>query len=277
MFKYRFRRLIVFISVSFLGYGKKAPKTWQGRLFTIAYALIGIPMMLLCISNLGNIMANTFRFSYRKICCCCCLEDDYSSDRKVTSSLIADIELEMQSSNGDEKIKLNRKKKSGLSNSTSWHNDRNSTPIRNFKSHCLNTSSRSKSISEFKNRLDDRNSVPIWLVFTLMLSYIFMGGYFFSLIKDNSIPNIFVGSYFCFITLSTIGFGDIVPGMLTNLEYKNGGDTNEINYELIICCAYLFFGLALIAMSFNLVQEKIKRKFIRIGRRIGVIAHPENV
>ena len=56
------------------------------------------------------------------------------------------------------------------------------------------------------------------------------------------------GAYFSFITLSTIGFGDLVPGSKV-LE--------QGQYKLVTCVLYLFFGLAVIAMSFNLVQEEV--------------------
>ena len=57
------------------------------------------------------------------------------------------------------------------------------------------------------------------------------------------------GAYFSFITLSTIGFGDLVPGSKV-LE--------QGQYKLVTCVLYLFFGLAVIAMSFNLVQEEVR-------------------
>lgn len=44
-----------------LGYGHIAPKTWEGKISTIFYAIIGIPLMLLCLSNIGDIMASSFR------------------------------------------------------------------------------------------------------------------------------------------------------------------------------------------------------------------------
>jgi len=75
--------------------------------------------------------------------------------------------------------------------------------------------------------------------------------------------NFLVGFYFCFITLSTIGFGDYVPG--TSL------DTWAAQEKLILCALYLIIGLALLAMCFELIQEEV-RLFVRsVGIRIGLV------
>jgi hypothetical protein len=73
------------------------------------------------------------------------------------------------------------------------------------------------------------------------------------------------GAYFCFITLSTIGFGDIVPGI----------GSMHAHEKLILSSFYLVFGLALIAMCFNLVQEDVKAKCRHIGMKLGIIDKPE--
>ena len=55
-----------------IGYGHVAPKTVWGRVVTILYAIVGIPLTLLTITNLGGFMATAFRFVYRNVCCICC-------------------------------------------------------------------------------------------------------------------------------------------------------------------------------------------------------------
>ncbi|ESO97251.1 hypothetical protein LOTGIDRAFT_98539, partial [Lottia gigantea] len=91
--------------------------------------------------------------------------------------------------------------------------------------------------------------VPTSLCILLIAGYIFSGALLFSLWENW---DYLTGSYFCFITLSTIGFGDIVPG--TDLQAWAGEE------KLVLCALYLVFGLSLIAMCFNLVQEDVKAK-----------------
>lgn len=47
--------------VTSVGYGNIVPQTSVGRLFTIAYSCIGIPLTLICIGMLGTIMARGFK------------------------------------------------------------------------------------------------------------------------------------------------------------------------------------------------------------------------
>lgn len=45
-----------------------------GKIVTILYAIIGIPLMLFCLSNIGHTMANSFKFIYWKCCCYLCVK-----------------------------------------------------------------------------------------------------------------------------------------------------------------------------------------------------------
>lgn len=77
------------------------------------------------------------------------------------------------------------------------------------------------------------------------------------------------GSYFCFTSLLTIGFGDFVPG---HTLYKSpDGHRDAVDSKLIICAVYLLVGMALLAMCFNLMQEEVFMKIKRFGRHLGLL------
>lgn len=56
--------IVCFVS----GYGNLTPRTAGGKLATVLYALVGIPLMLLYMANVGDILATSFKFTYKKMC-----------------------------------------------------------------------------------------------------------------------------------------------------------------------------------------------------------------
>ena len=110
---------------------------------------------------------------------------------------------------------------------------------------------------------DDSDRVPIVIVLMIVVGYIIGGAMLFSIWEGW---NPLEGAYFCFITLSTIGFGDYVPGAAIKPVQDEEGQI-----KLIICCAYLITGLSLLAMSFNLVQEEIVIRCRGLATRIGIL------
>ena len=71
-----------------LGYGNLTPKTALGKMVTCLYALIGIPLMLLCLSNLGQLMAASLQFAFNRFYCCTCYCPSSSSASSSSSSAI---------------------------------------------------------------------------------------------------------------------------------------------------------------------------------------------
>lgn len=54
----------------FLGYGNVSPKTVKGKIVTIVYAIVGMPLFLLYLSNIGDILARCFKWLYSRCCLC---------------------------------------------------------------------------------------------------------------------------------------------------------------------------------------------------------------
>nr|XP_022907830.1 TWiK family of potassium channels protein 7-like [Onthophagus taurus] len=180
--------------ITTIGYGSVAPRTSWGKLVTIIYALIGIPLMLLYLSTTGDVLARTFRKFYGKLC-------------GITSS---------------------------------------------------NLKQPNCQCSGVKVR------VPVTLCLIIVLAYICSGAFLFHRLENWSILD---GSYFCFTSLGTIGFGDLLPGQNhqnAKLNFKQNlnnssshPNNNEDKISLFACSAYILTGMALVAMCFSLVQEEI--------------------
>ncbi|PZC76261.1 hypothetical protein B5X24_HaOG204867 [Helicoverpa armigera] len=105
--------------------------------------------------------------------------------------------------------------------------------------------------------------VPIWLCVFLVASYIVAGTFLF---KSWESWEYLDAAYFCFITLTTIGFGDFVPAQGQSVE-----DTQAAVHSIALCSLYLLFGIALLAMSFNLVQEEVRANVAALATKLGII------
>ena len=61
--------------------------------------------------------------------------------------------------------------------------------------------------------IDDEFNLPISVAITILIVYIFIGATVFSIIEEWTF---FESFYFVFISMSTIGFGDFVPKVMSN-------------------------------------------------------------
>ena len=68
--------------------------------------------------------------------------------------------------------------------------------------------------------------------------------------------------YFSFISLATIGFGDLVPD-------SNNKTTNTTS--LILACVYIIIGLAVLSMVFNLMEQEIMKNIHWLALKINII------
>ncbi|CAG2207264.1 K2P18.1 [Mytilus edulis] len=210
--------------ITTIGYGNTAPKTNLGRLITIIYAIFGIPLTLLCLANLGSSMGNCFRFFYKHFC-------------KIVICLCCPQQAQ-------------------------WYAKRRSKNLSNIPELDINNLNKNDNkVKGFNAGKEERVRVPIFVSLLLIGSYILAGAVIFATWEDDW--DLLIGSYFCFITLSTIGFGDFVPG-------SNSGSFDN-QEKMIICSVYLIFGLSMIAMCFNLMQEEVRAKFRWLGEKIGII------
>ncbi|EFX73616.1 hypothetical protein DAPPUDRAFT_23773, partial [Daphnia pulex] len=213
--------------ITTIGYGNLAPKTGPGKVVTIIYALIGIPLMLLCLSNLGSFMASSFQFAFGKLYCCfwcssqkcCCNNSNYRRQRRRQHHQ-QQLKTLTQPDGIIESAKVNQQHQHG-------------------------TAGAGPTVVNIKGQQQQQQRVPVSVVLAFLVGYICIGAAVFSAWEEWSYLD---GAYFSFITLSTIGFGDLVPGS----KVLEQGET-----KLVACIVYLVVGLAMIAMSFNLVQEEV--------------------
>ena len=103
---------------------------------------------------------------------------------------------------------------------------------------------------------------PVSLVLVMLLGYACGGAMLFSLWEGWLFVD---GLYFCFDTLSTIGFGDILPGRAVSHEV-----TFEEQVKIVAACLYLLFGLTMVVVSFELVQAEVHAKVKHLRAFLGI-------
>ncbi|VDP07137.1 unnamed protein product [Heligmosomoides polygyrus] len=153
-----------------IGYGNLVPVTWHGRMFCIAYALLGVPLILITVADIGKFLSENIIWLYSR-----------------------------------------------------------AGPFQGLEQYI---------------------SIPVALIVTILLGYMAIGAV---LLGSWENWQFFSGFYFSFITMTTVGFGDIVP---LNREF----------YLLDLC--YIIIGLAITTMCIDLVGIQYIRKIHYFGRAI---------
>lgn len=96
----------------------------------------------------------------------------------------------------------------------------------------------------------------ILLAIFILVMYILLGAlvlhYWFHL-------SLIDGIYFCFVSLTTIGYTDLVS-MTSTHSVRTTILANSMEIEIIAYCSYLMMGLALVSMSFNLLETHCRKR-----------------
>ncbi|CAF3338805.1 unnamed protein product [Rotaria socialis] len=233
--------------ITTIGYGHITCKTNYGKIMTMIYAIFGIPLMLLCLANIGSTMADAFRFIYCNICCSYC----HMVKKRRNLRALQSVERSHAASSSIPQ--------SSTTTTLCSHNPQATT-------NSLEQQQSTPNVVEFVDNLsfDYRKvTIPISVTLSLLSSYLILGALLFSEWEKWKFLD---GAYFCFVTLATIGLGDLVPGKSI--------ESTQVEGKLIICALYVLLGLSLMAMCFNLMQEEVRAKFRRLGNKLGIIDDP---
>ncbi|XP_059215733.1 potassium channel subfamily K member 18 [Centropristis striata] len=271
-----------------VGYGEIYPVTLTGKVVCVLYAMMGIPLTLLVILDVGDTLAKLMSKAYVRLHKLCkvlrshtwspwktpknagdssrrALEDGtffYSHDVVVREPLDIRQVLHSQADVRHKSIQLQNNKEIFEKILARENLLRKSPLLRTLSCPELDRlplPPKKYAIWDFSGLGDGMEmlDVPFVLILFIVFAYIVFGGLILPLWETEFEG--FDPYYFCFITLTTIGFGDIVPQhpkyfMLTSL--------------------FIIVGMAIMSMAFKLGQTRIVSfyrqciKFINRGNSV---------
>ncbi|VDM20680.1 unnamed protein product [Wuchereria bancrofti] len=208
--------------ITTIGYGNTSAKTYFGKTLTILFAIIGIPIMLLFLTNIGDIMAKIFRFFYARS-----IRLKYrlilwhkrrkATELRCTNSLVSRMTRDVNTDLSGDSFRLSSNVQDLLT---------------------ARAQIEQLEVKESVEAQLQRISVPLSLVFFTMFAYLVAGSVLFCLWEGWTFLD---------------RFGDKFPG-------ASVGNDKDAQKKLVITSIYLLFGMALLAMCFNLAQEEVVNK-----------------
>lgn len=167
------------------GYGGVAPRTQWGRIAALGYALVGIPIVLLYLSVMGEGLSGIMRCLFRRV------RTGDSSGPKVAPPP-SDA---TNGSNGNEKR---------------GHHFHQAGSKLNGGMHYAGNHGGGGSGSGGSSHPHHHHSptVPISICIMILICYVTLGAVLFHKIQHWGVLE---SLYFCFTSLGTIGFGDLAP------------------------------------------------------------------
>lgn len=279
--------------ITTIGYGHIAPVTTAGRIFCMAYAIFGIALLLLVLASIGSLLARgatlTYRMLHGKIGAFTIgkRKDNTADDpylrhngapsrqdehrEKVIDDIWGTIKFDKDGKmimpedtnarQASASATPDEEKGANASHYKVTFEDGGKANSEAGKGHKTKPSPGPSGEIEIERSIgigaiddpDDEVNVPLHVVLVLACIYIvILAG---TLRLWESQWDFFDALYFSFVTLTTIGFGDLVPQHQKNL---------------LACTFLIILGMAIISMCIALAQEFIMKKIAWLSQKVGV-------
>ncbi|KAE9553497.1 hypothetical protein FO519_003289 [Halicephalobus sp. NKZ332] len=258
--------LFAFTVITTIGYGNVAPRTFSGRLFCILYGLIGIPFTLLAIADLGKFISeviDSWEKTYKQF---------WKNIKKKYQKLIrknqmkntfssSSISQQQQTPNGlpkssiEEEYRPLTRDKSSMFDATTIEaqdNVSDAMEVENFNEIDVEAGNDPSSPKKSTGSSSEEEEAPSQAVSLLLffVLYIFIGASLLSSYEPDM--TFFKAIYFNFVSLSSIGLGDIYPRSETYMAFT---------------IVYIAIGLALTTIAIEIAADYLK-KLHYFGRKI---------
>lgn len=196
------------------GYGNIAPVTDFGRGVCMLYAALGIPLALLVLAEVGKRFTVVVKFLWAFV-----RRYYYTGNwRKIRQPFKKTYTIDAP----QERAKQIK------------HETEDSVKTDDSKSE---DGSKGSGRLVFGYEVDENFNLPITVAVVILIIYILLGAFMYTWWEDWNYMESF---YFVFVSISTIGFGDVLPA---HPKY------------FILSSVYIFIGLSLVSMCINVAIE----------------------
>ncbi|XP_040563808.1 TWiK family of potassium channels protein 7 [Lepeophtheirus salmonis] len=221
--------------ITTIGYGNIAPVTTKGRVFCILFAIVGIPFTLSVIADVGQLLATLLSVVWARIKPSIQPAIDYF--RKIRDKYFKRRTRKKKSFRRGST--LSKVLSDRLDTSSSGEEDENEEEEEDEEGVMTPDEGDLDSLGNLGITANIVMAVMALAVLTIFLSF---GSYIFTLYEKWTF---FEAFYYCFITITTIGFGDMVPDI-------SGGKTSY----MIVSMIYILVGLAFTSTIIELVRRQ---------------------
>ncbi|XP_064601820.1 TWiK family of potassium channels protein 18-like isoform X2 [Liolophura sinensis] len=201
-----------------IGYGNIAPSTNWGRVACIIYAAIGIPLAMIVLADLGRRITRGLKFLWAFV------------RRYYYTGYCRRVNFP-------------------LKDSRSQSYDINTDPEEN-RAVANGTEVRPGVNMYYGYEVDDQFNLPITVAVLVIVIYLLFGAGMYTIWEEWNYLEAF---YFVFISLSTIGFGDVLPA---HPKF------------FLLSSVYIFIGLSLVSMVINVAIEFFSQTIDRAKEHI---------
>ncbi|CAG9538731.1 unnamed protein product [Cercopithifilaria johnstoni] len=201
-----------------IGYGNIVPRTSGGKVLSIVYAIFGIPLVLAILSHFGKTLTafvSKAWMRYRE-----CIKG-YTKEKRIS------IAKQRQKLRDRRRMYMQNILDVEIGNTESNHRLLNNPP--------------SETIDEVGDEITQSRTIPVWLALFICISWICICAGLFCLWETRW--SYFTSLYFFFISLSTIGLGDVVP---------------DHPHMLILMFWLVIIGLSIVSMLLGVIQIKFE-------------------
>ncbi|XP_046387115.1 uncharacterized protein LOC124156551 [Ischnura elegans] len=185
-----------------IGYGHLTPRTFWGKVATMAYALAGIPLMLLYMASVGDILASAFRYAYFNFLCRGAGRKRRPPRRSASRSRRARSHADSVDSDSD-----------FLAGGGGAAYEGEASEAASGRSVARRRGGSGRSSSKGDKQ------IPVWACLSVIAGFVAGGATLFSAWEGWPLLD---AAYFCVVSLVTVGFGDLVPG-----DAFRGAETTE--------------------------------------------------